>query len=246
MNSIPCSIFFHNYYGQHQKWMNFFSEKITVQFNLFYNIVDNSLYNLMDEQEPTKISGPYFNDFYLRKSSNQGKDIGGKLVLLDTYLRAGIKSEYMVFLHDKISPYKVHNQEWQKKLFRIVEPDFIERALSYFKRNKHTGIIANSDTINNEYDYSRNIFKSENGDQLKKLQSDFNIRQIDYQYVAGTMFWARTEPLINFFEKHPPLNIRKTLERGNVSDENKGSVTHAWERMLSWIIVSQGYDIKGI
>ena len=101
------------------------------------------------------------------------------------------------------------------------------------------------ESIQNEYDYSQQSFSGTNQLQLTQLRSEYGINNTDYRHVAGTMFWVRSLPLIRFFTKHSPLNIRKTLESGNVMDENTGTITHAWERMLSWIITEQGYTIKG-
>jgi lipopolysaccharide biosynthesis protein len=251
MNSVTCSIFFHNYYGQHEKWVKIFSEKVNLPFYLFYNIVENSIYNVEDDYRilsdlQNNISGQYLNKIILRKSPNQGKDIGGKLVLLDTYLHSSLESEYIIFLHDKKSPYKIQNQEWQKKLFRIIEPAFIERALAFFNENPQTAIIAGAESIRNEYDHSSKSFISNNQVQLTQLRSEFSINNTDCRYVAGTMFWARALPLLTFFRKHDPLVIRKNLEPGNVMDESTGTNTHAWERMLSWLIIEQGYNIKGL
>jgi hypothetical protein len=60
------------------------------------------------------------------------------------------------------------------------------------------------------------------------------------------MFWARAAPLLQFFKKHPPLDIRKNLELGNVMDDKNGTLTHSWERMLSWVVSEQGFKLKGI
>ncbi|HKO82396.1 MAG TPA: rhamnan synthesis F family protein [Chitinophagaceae bacterium] len=250
MNSAMYSIFFHNYYGQHRKWIEFFSKKMTIPFNLFYNIVEDSFYNGGEDDailvEPKDgVTGSYLNKLTVRKSPNLGKDIGGKLVLLDTYLHLKEETEFIIFMHDKKSPHKIQNKEWQQKLFQIVEPDFIAQALSFFKANPKTGIIAMQESIQNEYDYSQQSFRGTNQLQLTQLRSEYGIKNTDYRHVAGTMFWVRSLPLISFFTKHSPLNIRKTLESGNVMDENTGTITHAWERMLSWIITEQGYTIKG-
>src|SRR5687767_3168267 len=144
------SIFFHNYYGHHKKWIQFFTEKMTVPFNLFYNIVEDSIYNSEDDHRllsglQNNTPGQYLKRIIFRKSTNRGKDIGGKLVLLDTYLHSKLGSEFIIFLHDKKSPYKIQNQEWEKKLFRIIEPVFIEQALAFFDKNPKTGIIAGED-----------------------------------------------------------------------------------------------------
>lgn len=249
MNAI-ISIFFHNYYGQHKKWMEFFSDKMTMPFNLFYSIVENSMYNVDEDsisfdKTTNNKTRPYLNKLIIRRSPNLGKDIGGKLVLLDTYLHLKEKTEFIIFLHDKNSPHKIQNKQWQQKLFQIVEPDFITQALSFFKTNPKTGIIAGTESVRNEYDYSQQSFSGNNKSQLTQLRSDYGVNNTDYRHVAGTMFWARSLPLVSFFRKHSPLDIRKTLEEGNVMDEITGTVTHAWERMLSWIVSEQGYTIKG-
>jgi lipopolysaccharide biosynthesis protein len=251
MDSATCTLFFHNYYGEHESWVRLFSEKLHFPFILCYNIVEDSIYNLdFDRQQLDRLreaaSGPWLKKMIFRRSPNRGKDIGGKLVLMDALLREEIDTDYHIFLHDKKSPYKIQNKEWQTKLFQIIEPSFIEQALSVFNRNKQAGIIAGADTIQNEYSESLGSYASHNRDHLRTLQSEFSIDITDYRYVAGTMFWARSAPLLNFFRKHPPLDIRKTLEEGNVLDETGGTVTHAWERLLSWLIFAQGYTINGI
>jgi lipopolysaccharide biosynthesis protein len=251
MNNVPCSIFFHNYYGQHEKWMRFFSEKMNIKFNLFYNIVEDSIYTLNENSLEQDIfsaakQGNFLQKSILCKSSNQGKDLGGKMVLMDAYLRSGFSSEYILFLQDKRSPYKVQNEEWKKKLFRIVDPSFIDGALSVFKDNRNIGIVASAESILNEYDYSIQAYKSNNKAQLLDLQQKYQINTKDHLYIAGTMFWARAVTLENFFTNYNPLDIRSSFEKGNVMDENSGSITHAWERLISWLITAQGYGIKGI
>lgn len=248
MNST-VSIFFHNYYGQHREWINFFCEKLTMPFSLFYNIVGSSIYNLEDNYASLKelqdIKTQHLNKLIIRLSPNTGKDIGGKLVLMDAYLHLKQESEFIVFFHDKKSPHKVQNEEWQQRLFRILDPVFIQDALAFFKTNPRTGIVTAAANIQNEYVHPRQSFTSNNHFQLTKLKTEFGINITDYRYVAGTMFWARAAPLVAFFEKNSPLEIRRSLEPGNVMDEEEGTATHAWERILSWLIVNQGYSLKG-
>jgi lipopolysaccharide biosynthesis protein len=213
--------------------------------------VEDSIYNLEDDHRLSDslqqaISGPHLKRIILRRSPNQGKDIGGKLVLLDACLREEVGAEYSIFLHDKKSPYKIQGQEWKDKLFRIIEPDFIQKALTTFTEEKEIGIIAGSHSIINEYDHSLQSFISNNRSQLIQLRSELNINSTDYRYVAGTMFWARSLPLLDFFRKYPPLEIRKTLEKGNIMDETHGTNTHTWERLLTWLIFARGYTIKGL
>lgn len=251
MNSTPCSIFFHNYYGQHEDWVNFFCQKLNIPFILFYNIVEDSVINLEEDHRlmdrlRQAASGPHLQKIILRRSPNQGKDIGGKLVLLDAYRNLGTDSDHIIFLHDKKSPYKAEGLEWREKLFRIVEPFFVEKALAFFNEEAGTGIISTTESILDEYDFSTLSFASNNKQQLTQLRAELAIDNTDFRYVAGTMFWVRSSPLLSFFNKYPPLEIRKTLEKGNVMDEKGGSITHAWERMLCWLIFAQGYTLKGL
>ena len=249
MSATPCSIFFHNYYGGHADWLNFFNEKVNIPFTLYYNIVESSIFNQEDislEALQQAGNGPWLKKLVVRRSPNLGKDIGGKLVLMDACLRQPQQSEYIILLHDKKSPYKIQNKEWRDKLFQIIEPEFIKKAIALFSKHAGTGIIAPSDSIYNEYSSSRQTFISHNGFQLARFRSELGISNTDYRYVAGTMFWARSRPLLDFFRKNPPLDIRKQLENGNVMDETNGTNTHAWERLLCWLIFAQGYTINGI
>lgn len=251
MHSATCSIFFHNYYGQHEDWIRLLSQKVQLPSTLFYNIVEDGIYTLEEdhrllERLQQAITGPYLQRIILRRSPNLGKDIGGKLVLLDTCLRKRVENDYLVFLHDKKSPYKAQGQEWGDKLLQIATPPFIEKALAFFAEHPSVGIISTADSIRNEFDFRTQSFASNNRLQLERLRAEFNINTTDYRYVAGTMFWVRSSPLLDFFRKYPPLEIRRTLEKGNIMDETGGSITHAWERMLSWLIFAQGYTIKGL
>jgi lipopolysaccharide biosynthesis protein len=230
--------------------MKLFSEKMNVPFNLFYNIVGDSIYTL-DEKSPEAVTfdssqSRVLQNLIVCKSSNQGKDLGGKMILMDAYSNAGLASEYIIFLQDKKSPYKIQNEEWKRKLFRIIDPVFIQEAVTTFQNNKNIGIVAAAESILNEWDHSDQSYKSNNKRQLLNLQDQYKIYTKDHLYIAGTMFWARAVTLENFFAKNNPLDIRSSLEKGNVMDENSGSNTHAWERLLSWLITSQGYGIKGL
>ena len=246
-----CSVFFHNYYGAHQSWMGYFEKNISFPANLYYNIAESSIYNIEQSTEDffsnyKPGSNSYLKNIIVRQSPNTGKDIGGKLVLLDTYLKLGMQTEYGLFLHDKRSPYKANNQTWTDNLLKIAEKPFSEQALTLIKNNPDIGIITVNGNIGNEFDYTINSFKSSNKQLLSELQNIFDIHPLDFRYIAGTMFWFRTAPLINFLEKNTPLKIRAMLEKGNVTDEDEGTYTHSWERLLCWIITSQNYSIKTI
>lgn len=244
------SIFFHNYYGNDQQWISYLANQFTLPFNLFYNCVSDAYSrvsqsdggNSSDLQSVLGTKGRLL----LRSSPNKGKDIGGKLVLIDAYLRLGIKSDYLLFLHDKHSPYHSNNQQWQKDLFRIADRAYLDQVLEAFRNDPKVGIVASRNAIRNESDNDQGRDAYTESAFVIALKDKYGIRPSGLQYVAGTMFWVRASLYENFFTIHSPLEIRKALEEGNVLDYDQPTLTHAWERLLSWLVTSQGYKIKGV
>ncbi|HTL08669.1 MAG TPA: rhamnan synthesis F family protein [Chitinophagaceae bacterium] len=251
MNTSAVAIFFHNYYGHHAEWLNYFKKTIRFDACLYYNINEDSIYNIQ-ENDPAAFNAfgaqpdHSIQQLLVRSSSNMGKDIGGKLVLLDSYLRLAGNSEYCLFLHDKKSPYKANAEAWKNNLFAIAEEDFSSKALQLFSRQPNAGIITANGNVKDEYDYDRQAFSSNNRLLLPALQQAYEIHPPSFHYVTGTMFWCRMQPLVNFFTRHSPLSVRSQLEKGNVIDDFEGSHTHAWERLLCWLVTAQQYAIKTI
>ena len=186
-----------------------------------------------------------FPGCFIMYTSNKGKDIGGKLALLSLYQQLQAAADYLLFLHDKKSLQAVQDVQWRKDLLRIVEPDRIASILEHFFKHPYCGIVASKPYIRPE-NLADGAFKSHNTDWIKQLLNAYTLKPKTYDYVAGTMFWARAAALENFFGTHHPLTIRKTLEEGNVLDNFSGTYTHSWERLFSWIITSQGYQIHGM
>ena len=247
------SIFFHNYYGRLAYWLDFFSKNTTSPSTLYYNIVDESIYNqkILQTDLNTVSNGEAnknaaLNNIIYRHSSNKGKDIGGKMVLIDSYLKLKSPTPYGLFLHDKKSLYKANNIIWANNLLKIAEANFSKRVFKIFNDDPQIGIIAGNGSLKNDYDFNDQSFTGTNKVLLPQLQEKFNIYPSSYNYIAGTMFWFRMKPVEDFFLLNDPLLIRAMLEDGNVSDEISESNTHCWERLLSWIITSQGYKINTI
>lgn len=230
--------------------MEYFTNNNLIPANLYYNLVDDSIYSM----EPLCGLQNHFNPglaetsppILLRHSPNKGKDIGGKMVLLDAYLALKKYSDYGLFVHDKKSPYKTGNETWASNLLKISTNAFGQQAMAIFEQQPGVGIVTAVGNVRNEQDHRSGLFTSSNRTLLPALLDHYAINPSSYQYVAGTMFWFRMKPLQDFFGIHAPLLIRSTLEQGNVTDEVTGSNTHCWERLLSWIITSQHYSIKAI
>lgn len=217
-------------------------KKITSPFQLLVNIwIENE-----DKHEIYREIKKEYSTALIIFSTNVGKDIGGKLALLDLSLKLDIKGDFYIFLHDKKSPHSPLGIVWREKLFKIITQENVQKIEKMFFQQKNLGIVSAKDFIKNEYDKSTRNFNNTSNQILKTLIQKYGFTSKKFHFVGGTMFWVRAEIFNAFFLKHPPLNIRGGLESGNVLDEKFGTQTHAWERMLTWIALNQGYSIKGI
>jgi lipopolysaccharide biosynthesis protein len=187
----------------------------------------------------------FFPGCFIITTSNKGKDIGAKLALFQLLLILEIQANYLLLLHDKKSLQALKSSTWKKDLLHILSPESIKTVINLFEKNENCGIIATKNYIIDEL-FENDQFINVNGKILEKLIKNYDLKIKSFAFVAGTMFWARALPLRNFFSGNNPLEIRKELETGNVIDNFSGTVTHSWERILSWIITSNGYKIEGI
>lgn len=186
-----------------------------------------------------------FPDSVVIKSPNKGKDIGGKLLLINMYLALKVESKLLLFLHDKKSPQVIDGSEWRQKLFAISESKNLINILSRFKDN-NTGMIGSKGhVLNIKNELESDIFMG-NKKEILNLAQKYHLSSNDYAFVAGTMFWVRAEIFENFFRKYSPLVIREGLETGNVMDNFGTTITHSWERIFGWIVSTYGQTIKSI
>jgi len=175
-----------------------------------------------------------------------GRDIGAKMAAMDVLLKSGLQSDYSLLIHDKLSPHTPLGSNWRDQLLEIINPDKLPRIFDKFQKDASIGIITAANYIKNEYDADTETFRCSSSDQLIELIKKFNLKLTNYNYAAGTMFWIRTAILNKFFQSTSPLEIRKTLEAGNVLDFSQGTNVHAWERAFSLIANNQGYKTSGV
>jgi hypothetical protein len=236
------SILFHNYYGEHRKWISFFSKNIPGPFDLYYNVVTESIYNSRSlpgelQQEIMEAMQETGARMHLRFSTNQGKDIGGKLILFDAMVKNGSASDVLLIMHDKKSPHKADPAAWQEKLFSVADRGFCEKALRVLSSDPSVSVVCSKGVV----DTVPGITPSTT---LGSLAGRYGVPSGKREYVAGTMFWARAGRYIDFFKTHDALAIRASLEPGNVMDEETETITHSWERLLSWIGTSANGSIR--
>ncbi|MEO5562807.1 MAG: rhamnan synthesis F family protein [Chitinophagaceae bacterium] len=187
-----------------------------------------------------------FPEAYIITTPNKGKDIGGKLALIDLFLKTNQSVEYMVILHDKVSPHSITGDKWRAKLFSIIDPGKINAIVKQFRNNSKTGIVGAKDFMRNEYDEEKKVLETSNSEKMKELISKYNLTVTNYTFVVGMMFWIRTEIIRKFFSAHSALACRELLEEGDSTDQYEGTYTHSWERIFCLLANDQHYTIKGI
>jgi lipopolysaccharide biosynthesis protein len=223
--------------------------KVCVELEPLLSVGATFLFNICRETPDKKLIAAAlrnkFPESYIINTSNKGKDIGGKLALLQLFLQLELEADYLLLLHDKKSLQALKSATWKKDLLKIISQEGIQQSIKIFQENSDCGIIATEEYILKEI-FEEGLFSGINGTILTKLLTKYDLRPSSYSFVAGTMFWARVKPVKDFFKQHYPLEIREGLEDGNVLDNFSGTVTHSWERLLCWIITSQQYSIKGI
>jgi len=187
-----------------------------------------------------------FPGAFIITTPNKGRDIGGKLALIDFFIKAQLQAEYLVFLHDKQSHHWFGGESWRKKLFAIIEPEKIEAILTEFQNDPKVGIIGTSDFIRDEYNRKTNEFDTTNSSKMQELISLYHLHISDHRFVAGAMFWIRSQIIKKFFSAYPALSCREMLEEGNFTDQYEGRYTHSWERIFCFLAADQGNTVKGI
>jgi lipopolysaccharide biosynthesis protein len=232
------SILLHLYYPESVKTvLPQISPELLEGNKLYVNIVNSAPF------DESAFDG--YKNLTLLRSSNIGKDVGGKLALIDSLMQLNDDSKFWVFLHDKKSPHTTTGQFWRDSLFSIVDARNRDEILGKFSNN-NVNAVTHRLFVMNEWNKEKSRFNTINHDILMQLMDRYDIRPESYDFAAGTMFWARSAPLKAFFKKHNPLGIRSSLERGNVLDHHTGTHAHSWERLLSWIAVDNNKKIAGI
>ncbi len=232
------SLFIHVYYPNSWKLICERCDHIFQQAN---NIIVTACHDDVIEE----IKATEYNIVVL-KVPNIGKDIGGKLGSLSYYLTCCQETEYLAFLHDKISPQTINAEYWFDKLYEIFKKKKFSRVMELFGRHKNIGIAGSKTFLKNEFIKQKKIFDTTNNNILQKLIKAFGLTCKAYNYIGGTIFIARSKIFNHFFSAHSPLQIRESLEPGNVLDLEHGTNTHSWERMFCLIAQAQGYKVVGV
>lgn len=180
-------------------------------------------------------------DYFVTLSSpNCGKDIGGKLALVDSFLKLDSESDWLIFMHDKKSPHLSTGEAWRKKLWTVIAPAFVKKAIPLLA-DPLVGMIGPESCA---AAWPPKLQNEKLIPMLNELSETYKLAGNSFSFVMGTTFWIRASVIRNFFSVHTPLQIRSTLEKGNILDTSTPTITHTWERLFAKIVVSNGMSIR--
>ena len=199
-----------------------------------------------DKKEVLWYIQKYFPEAIVIESPNHGRDIGGKLAAIDVSLKLNIPSDLTLIIHDKQSSHTSGGILWRNELFKVIEKNELPAIFSKFEKSPKIGIIGSKKFLMSEYDFSTQSFDSFSDEILRTTIKGMDLKITDHKFIAGNIFWIRSELVKKFFLKHPPLLVRSKLEHGNELDFHKGTLIHTWERIFSWIANMYGLEIAGI
>lgn len=240
---VRLTIICHLYYKQS---IYYFLSRIAVLKSYGAKFIFNLSNHLRSDPNILHILTQSFPDSIILATPNQGRDIGGKLACINTMLQQTDPSDYTLVIHDKLSPHTPLGIAWRDQLLRVIDGKTLPLIFRKFERENKTGIIAVAEFIQNEYNPDKDNFTCTSSAHLLHYIKEYDLKVDNYNFVAGTIFWVRTEIVQQFFTAYHPLKIRASLEKGNVLDFANGTNIHAWERVFSLIAAKYNYKISGI
>ncbi|HEY6902146.1 MAG TPA: rhamnan synthesis F family protein, partial [Puia sp.] len=105
----------------------------------------------------------------LIQTPHKGRDIGGKLSLLNVYFNTGDRRELLLFIHDKQSPHISNASFWVDELLRIVDKSQLNKVMGLFAADEQCGIVCAQKFIQNEYDPRSKSFNCTSSEILKDM-----------------------------------------------------------------------------
>ncbi len=156
---------------------------------------------------------------------NRGRDILPFLKILPRVFQDG--HELVLKLHTKNSNHLNRKEQWRNDLFKkLIGPGQIDRMTDIFYRNNKVGMVGPSGNIlAMHYYYGSN---AQIVAVLSHLMGIHESRLQDLNFVAGSMFYARSEAL------QPVLNLGLSDDSFEPeTGQTDGTLAHAVERLFA-------------
>jgi lipopolysaccharide biosynthesis protein len=220
------AIFLHIYYPFLCDDLIWRLKRAPFAFNLYVNLVDGTSDHLASEVLAA------FPGAVINVSPNQGMDPGGQLRTLNYWLKNGQDEDFIVFIQSK-------KDDTLRALFSsIISPEkypLVEEAF----RDGSTGMVGVKEwnlypglTHGDPIDFCDYYC-----DILKLNNFETNI----FGFIGGTMFFVRAAIYKKVFAGVDIIQLVEELE-----PYSNGGKIHALERIFGYIVLSEGYKIKGV
>ncbi len=217
-------------------------EELSLAFSAIPTSYD--LYVSTDTVEKKQKIEKYFTEnstaknIYVEVFENRGRDVAPFLIQMKNRIKS---YDYICHVHTKKSStqdYNATGNAWRKYLLRnIFGTDAYCRSLiNLFEKYSEIGIIAPPTyTPLKEY-----IGWGANNENIEKLNSKMGAIKNGLpnrpQFPSGTMFWAKTQAIIELFE----LGLTQS-DFENETGQSDGTLAHAIERYWYYIALNHNY-----
>lgn len=205
-------------------------------FDLYIAMIDDSEKETVMQQALTV---PHCKKVIVKKVENRGRDVAP---MVTAFARDLLKYDYFCHIHSKKSLFTGNEQmDWRKHLMNhLFGSEQLIRGIFYgFEHGEKVGMIYPETYSAMPYwghTWLQNSAAREELLQKIKVPYIANEKYIDFP--MGTMFWARTKALKQFFESG--LVVEDFPEEDGQTD---GTIAHAFERCTVPVCKHNGYDI---
>jgi len=169
------------------------------------------------------------------RCENRGRDVAPFLAVFSAI--AELQYKYVCKIHAKRSLHLKNGIEWQEDMLEklLGSPRVITQIIKAFEKNPDWGVIGPQGHVV-PYDY----FWKQNAANVIRLAHSLDIRteDLDFSYVAGSMFWFRPAALAPILKLGLHTQDFET-EQGQID----GTLAHAMERFLGLVAGHAGYKI---
>lgn len=177
-------------------------------------------------------------DYELLPCENKGRDVLPFLKILSSVRRDNVS--YFLKIHTKRSLHRHNGELWRQYIYKqLLSKSGVVSALYAFLTKDKLGLISPDNHLLKLSDYLGSnkfllqAFCQETGIQFNQLK--------DYDFIAGTMFFARTE-VFDYLKNLDLEKINFDEEKGQID----GTLAHVCERYFGILAMEQGYSMEEI
>lgn len=228
----------------------FYEDKLDYYFNYIYNIPKEvQLYIITSNEKVKDIICSKMSKserkVEVRMKINRGRDISALLISAKDIL---CKYNYVCFLHDKknkTQAMKLDTELWENNIFEnlIGSSRYVDTVLNCFENNDNIGLLIPPAPYSKNIPrwYTNSWLKNYDNtiDVLNRTGCNIDIKYDDFPISIGTVFWARTKALEKLFAYNWTYD-----DFDEEPLKNDGTISHAIERALPYIVEDAGYSTR--